>query len=121
MPARQLAAALGSADSVHARDPGRPPLVVSDVRVEGLLGSEPLRVLLQLRPALKPVLAGELELRVGETEGLAFGAARADTLLRLLAQLLEVEVGGHDRLLSVVPVVRIAGGKKRWSYQVNRG
>jgi hypothetical protein len=67
------------------------------------------------------MLPCELQLRGGEDDLLPRRAGRAHSLLRLLAQLLEIELLGHARLLSVLPIVRRSGGKKLVADRSHRG
>jgi hypothetical protein len=92
VPSREVASGLGDAHAIDRRDPARAPLVVIEVNAERLLEREPLDVGLELRPARESELAGELELHVGELGVLSGRAPLADALLRLLAQLLEIEL-----------------------------
>ena len=97
-PAREAVASceveprLGDGHAADRGDAVGAALVVLEVRVERLLGAEPLDVRLQLRPAREALLAGELELRLGQLDRPAGGLAGANELLRLLAQLLEIEL-----------------------------
>ena len=112
MAAREVESRLGDRDLVDARDARGAIFVVRDIGVERLLRIRTLEIPLQLRPAREPMLPRELPLRGGEDDLLPCRAGRAHSLLRLLAQLLEIELLGHARLLSVLPVVRRSGGKK---------
>jgi hypothetical protein len=97
--ARELAAGIVGANTARRRDPLRASFVILNVAAERLLSAEPRNMGLELRPARETVLACELELRRGELD-----ASRPGEFLRLLAQLLEIQVKRHCRLLSVVPV-----------------
>ena len=83
------------ADAVHRRDPVGAALVVVEVGAERLLERQPLDVRLELRPALEPQFARELELHLGQLHVLPRRAALAHAVLGLLAQLLEIELKRH--------------------------
>jgi len=72
----------------------RAVLVVIEVDPKRLLEPEALDVRLELRPAVETRLARELELDASFTFSPG-RAALARALLRLLAQLLEIEPKGH--------------------------
>src|SRR6185503_17594982 len=91
----------GDADAVDRRDAVRPSFVVVELDVERLLERKSLDVRLEPGPAGEAELARKLELRVGELHLL-----RPCSLLRLLAQLLKVQLKGHRGLPSDVPGVR---------------
>ena len=112
MPLREIAAGLGDGHTTRRRDAVGPAFVVLEVGVERLLEVEAFDVLLQLRPAGEAVLARELQLRVGKLHLVAVGAARTHALFRLLAQLLQVEDGGHCNSFPLCPSSADPGGKK---------
>jgi hypothetical protein len=72
------------------------PLVVVEICAERLFKGEALDVRLELRPAVEPQLARELELHLRQLHRLPRRAALAHALLRLLAQLLKIELKGRD-------------------------
>src|SRR5262249_47322620 len=99
---REIPARLGRAHPADTPHAVRATLVVIEVGVERLLEREPLDVRLELRPAREAELAGELELHVGKLDVVAARAPLTRAVLGLLAQLLEVELRGHNWLPSVV-------------------
>lgn len=95
VPGGEVPAGPGDRDVVDRRDPFRPAFVVVEVSAERLFKREALEVGLELRPALEPQLARELELDLRQLHLLPRRAALAHAVLRLLAQLLEIELKRH--------------------------
>ena len=106
--AGEVAARLGDADTVDRGDAVRPALVVVEVGVERLLEREPLDVVPSASASsAKP--SSRASSNCASASFICPGAARAHALLRLLAQLLEVELKGHCGSLPFAPGVRLAG------------
>src|SRR6478736_1524240 len=106
VPLCEVASRVRGADAHHRRDSLSPPLVVVQVRPKRLLHLEPLHIRLEPRPALNAHLARELELHLRQLHLPPRRPPRPHPLLRLLAQLLQIELKRHSWLPSVAPAAR---------------
>ena len=97
MPRGKLASSLRGANAHHRCDPSSAALVVIEIRPERLLKRKALDVCLELRPAVETqALARELELHLRQLHIVPCCASLPQALLRLLAQLLEIELKHHS-------------------------